>query len=155
LQPGSRVLEIGTGSGYQTAILCELTTAENEISGVHVWSVERNDTLSQEAARLLNGLGYYPHLATGDGAAGWPVGAPYDAILVTAAARAVPRPLWDQLAEGGRLVIPIGPANRHQTLWRITKYGRELVRQSLGGVRFVPFVSEILDDPRQRIELAD
>lgn len=153
LQPGLRVLEIGTGSGYQTAILCELTTRPDEIRGQNVWSVERYDRLSLQAERTLHGLGYRPHLATGDGAAGWPHAAPYDAIIVTAAATALPRPLWNQLADGGRLVIPIGPANQGQMLWLVIKQGRELVRRSLGGVRFVPFISPILDDPQQRIEL--
>jgi protein-L-isoaspartate(D-aspartate) O-methyltransferase len=155
LKPGLRVLEIGTGSGYQTAILCELTSRVEEVRGNHVWSIERNDTLSLQAATLLNKLGYWPHLVTGDGAAGWPAAAPFDGILVTAAASAVPRPLWDQLADGGRMVIPIGSPNRKQTLWLVTREGRTLVRQSLGGVRFVPFVSDILNDAQQRIELRD
>jgi protein-L-isoaspartate(D-aspartate) O-methyltransferase len=155
LQPGQRVLEVGTGSGYQTAILCELSSSPNEELGRNVWSVERYARLSQQAARVLHSLGYRPHLATGDGAAGWPAAAPFDAIMVTAAATALPRPLWEQLADGGRLVIPIGPANQGQTLWLIVKQGRRLLRRSLGGVRFVPFISPILDDPVQRIELGD
>jgi protein-L-isoaspartate(D-aspartate) O-methyltransferase len=152
LQPGLRVLEIGTGSGYQTAILCELNTRPDEVRGQNVWSLERYDRLSQRAARVLHELGYRPHLAVGDGAAGWRAAAPYDGIIVTAAANALPRPLWDQLADGGRLVIPIGPSSRGQTLWLIIKEGRRMIRRALGGVRFVPFVSPILDDPRQRIE---
>lgn len=155
LQPGLRVLEIGTGSGYQTAILCELTAHTDEVRGTNVWSVERSEALSRQAGKVLHELGYRPHLALGDGAAGWPEAAPYDAIMVTAAAPALPRPLWDQLAEGGRLVIPIGPANRGQMLWLVVKQGRELVRRALGGVRFVPFVSPILHDARQRIEFMD
>jgi protein-L-isoaspartate(D-aspartate) O-methyltransferase len=153
LHPGLRVLEIGTGSGYQTAILCALTARGDEAPGSSVWSVERYARLSQHAASVLHSLGYYPHLAVGDGAAGWPLAAPYDAIMVTAAAPALPRPLWEQLAENGRLAIPIGSPDQGQTLWLVAKQGGRLVRRSLGGVRFVPFVSPNLDDPEQRIEL--
>jgi protein-L-isoaspartate(D-aspartate) O-methyltransferase len=157
LRPGDRVLEIGTGSGYQTAILCELTTAydweRDEGRGHSVWSVERYERLAQQAARALYHLDYHPHLSIGDGAAGWPVAAPFDAVIVSAAAPALPRPLWNQLAEGGRLVIPVGPPDKGQLLWLVVKHGHRLMRRSLGGVRFVPFVSPILDDPAQRIEL--
>jgi protein-L-isoaspartate(D-aspartate) O-methyltransferase len=73
--------------------------------------------------------------------------------MVTAAATAVPRPLWDQLDDDGRMVIPVGPSSRGQTLWLIIRQGRRMIRRALGGVRFVPFVSPILDDPQQRIEL--
>jgi protein-L-isoaspartate(D-aspartate) O-methyltransferase len=152
LYPGLRVLEIGTGSGYQTAILCELTARPDEVRGQNVWSVERYPTLARQSASVLVSLGYRPHLFVGDGAAGWPPAAPYDAVIVTAAAPALPRPLWEQLADGGRLVIPIGPVNEGQTLWLVIRRGRQMVRRSLGGVRFVPFVSPILDDPYQRIE---
>jgi protein-L-isoaspartate(D-aspartate) O-methyltransferase len=153
LQPGLRVLEVGTGSGYQTAILCELTARADEVRGENVWSVERYETLAQQAVRVLVGLGYRPHIYVGDGAAGLPAHAPYDAVMVTAAAPALPRPLWDQLADGGRLVIPVGPANGGQTLWLVVKQGRQLVRRALGGVRFVPLISPILDHPTGRIEL--
>lgn len=153
LQPGLRVLEIGTGSGYQTAMLCELTAYEDEVPGTHVWSLERYPLLSQQAAGVLHALGYRPHLVIGDGAAGWPSAAPYDAMIVTAAAPALPRALWDQLADGGRLVIPLGPAHEGQMLWLIIRQGQRMICHTLGGVRFVPFVSPILDDPRQRIEV--
>jgi len=153
LRPGQRVLEIGTGSGYQTAILCELTTAQNDVLGQNVWSVERYEKLGGQAARVLFDLGYRPHLSIGDGAAGWPFAAPYDAIIVSAAAPALPRPLWDQLADGGRLVIPIGDSSNGQMLWLVVKQQRQMLRRSLGGVRFVPFISPILDDYQQRIEL--
>jgi len=147
LRPGLRVLEIGTGSGYQTAILCELSSRPDELRGQNVWSVERYSSLAEQAANRLRALGYRPHLAVGDGAAGWPNAAPYDAVMVTAAATALPRALWDQLADGGRLVMPIGPVDQGQTLWLLVKQGRRMERRSLGGVRFVPFISEILDDP--------
>jgi protein-L-isoaspartate(D-aspartate) O-methyltransferase len=152
LQPGLRVLEIGTGSGYQTAILCELTAHPEFVRGENIWSVERYETLARQAAKVLTFLGYRPHLFVGDGAAGWRDAAPYDAVMVTAAAPALPRPLWDQLADGGRLVIPIGSPNQGQELWLVVKQGRHMVRRALGGVRFVPFISPILDDATQRIE---
>jgi protein-L-isoaspartate(D-aspartate) O-methyltransferase len=155
LRPGLRVLEVGTGSGYQTAILCELTAREDHMPGGNVWSVERYATLANQAGKVLYALGYRPQLQVGDGAMGWPEMAPYDAIMVTAAASALPRPLWDQLVDGGRLVIPIGAANRGQMLWLVVKQGRQLVRRALGGVRFVPLISPILDDPLQRLELND
>lgn len=155
LRPGLRVLEIGTGSGYQTAILCELTSSAAEIRGEHVWSLERYPSLAEQAARALHSLGYRPHLSVGDGAAGWSIAAPYDGIMVTAAAPALPRPLWDQLADGGRLVIPIGPPDHGQMLWLVVKQGREMVRHALGGVRFVPLISPILDEPAERIEFRD
>lgn len=149
LEPGTRVLEIGTGSGYQTAILCELTRVAREVPGACVWSVERHGDLAQQAGRVLAQLGYAPHLQLGDGAAGWPAAAPYDAIIVTAGATAVPLPLWHQLAEGGRMVIPVGMTPDEQMLWRLVKSGHEVVRQPLGPVRFVPLVSPILDNPSQ------
>lgn len=153
LSPGMRVLEVGTGSGYQTAILCELTAREDQVPGESVWSVERYQKLVTQSGQVLYALGYRPHLQLGDGALGWPEMAPYDAIMVTAAASALPRPLWDQLADGGRLVIPIGSANDGQKLWLVVKQGRQIVRRPLGGVRFVPLISPILDDPSQRIEV--
>jgi protein-L-isoaspartate(D-aspartate) O-methyltransferase len=153
LKPGLRILEVGTGSGYQTAILCELTARVDRVSGENIWSVERYDTLSAQAQKVLNELGYYPHLFVADGAAGWPRAAPYDAIMVTAAASALPRPLWEQLADGGRLVIPIGPPEEGQALWLVVKRGNRLARRMLGGVRFVPLISPLLDDPDQRIEI--
>jgi protein-L-isoaspartate(D-aspartate) O-methyltransferase len=153
LQSGLRVLEVGTGSGYQTAILCELTARPDHVPGESVWSVERYETLATQAGKVLYALGYRPHLQVGDGAYGWLEAAPYDAIMVTAAASALPRPLWDQLADGGRLVMPIGAVNQGQMLWLVVKQGRQMVRRALGGVRFVPLISPILDNPQQRIEL--
>lgn len=152
LQPGVRVLEVGTGSGYQTAILCELTAHADEVRGQRVWSLERYPSLAAQADAVLRGLGYRPHLAVGDGALGLPAAAPYDAIVVTAAAVALPRPLWEQLADGGRMVIPIGPEGGGQMLWLVIRQGRKMVRQRLGGVRFVPLISPVLDDPAERIE---
>lgn len=154
LRAGNRVLEIGTGSGFQTAILCELVAAPDRPMGDTVWSVERFATLASRAAELLRRLGYAPHLRVGDGAAGWPEAAPFDAIIVTAAARAVPRPLWEQLRAGGRMVIPVGATPEDQELWLLVRGEGRLLRRPLGPVRFVPLVSPILDDPLQCIRLS-
>jgi len=129
-----KVLEIGTGSGYQTAILARLAD--------WVYSVERLPELSRRAQAVLEKLGIFNlNLKVGDGTKGWPEHAPYDAIIVTAGAPHLPQPLTEQLAEGGRLVIPVG--DRHvQTLLRITRRGDRLVREDLGGCRFVDLVGE-------------
>ncbi|HID72737.1 TPA: protein-L-isoaspartate(D-aspartate) O-methyltransferase, partial [Candidatus Micrarchaeota archaeon] len=101
LKGTERVLEIGTGSGYQTAILCELAR--------EVFSVERIPELAMGAGERLGALGYRNfHISVGDGTLGWPEEAPFDGIIVTGGIPRVPDPLWDQLAEGGRLVAPIG-----------------------------------------------
>ncbi len=129
-----KVLEIGTGSGYQTAILARLAD--------WVYSVERLPELSRRAQTILEKLGIFNlNLKVGDGTQGWPEHAPYDAIIVTAGAPQVPQPLTEQLAEGGRLVIPVG--DRHlQSLLRITRRGDQLLREDLGGCRFVDLVGE-------------
>ncbi len=117
-EPGHKVLEIGTGSGFQTAILCELTAPKASAWGA-VYSVERYESLAQRATATLSSLGMR-HVRAGDGAAGWPDAAP-DGIIVTAAARCLPRPLWDQLAPDGRMVVPIGGEYGEQTLWRLER----------------------------------
>src|SRR5262249_21394556 len=101
-RPGERILEIGTGSGYQAAILAEL--------GAHVITIERLPTLAESARHVLGALGYLDRITIelADGTLGWPAGAPYDAIVVSAAAPGIPRPLLEQLAPDGRLVLPIG-----------------------------------------------
>lgn len=153
LAPGDRVLEIGTGSGYQTAILCELTAQPDRQpdapAGDTVYSIERFEVLERRAAAALAELGYRPHVRVGDGAAGWPEAAPFAGIIVSAAAPHVPRPLWDQLAEGGRLILPVGDTWGDQELWLVRKHEGKLRIRRMGGVRFVPLVSPILDDPRQ------
>jgi protein-L-isoaspartate(D-aspartate) O-methyltransferase len=154
LQPGDRVLEIGTGSGFQTAILCELVVLAGGRKGETVWSVERFAALAQRAAEVLRQLGYAPHLLVGGGAAGWPAAAPYDAIIVTAAPSALPRPLYEQLRAGGRMVVPIGSTPDNQELWLVVREEGRLLRRPLGPVRFVPLVSPLLDDPSQVIELS-
>jgi len=134
LTPASKVLEIGSGCGYQTAILAELAG--------EVYSVEYVPELSQRAAETLVGLGYTNvHLRVGDGWQGWPEHAPYDGVIVTAAAAEWPLPLVEQLAAGGRILIPIGPAGWDQFLWQGVKKGGELHKRRISPVRFVPLVS--------------
>jgi protein-L-isoaspartate(D-aspartate) O-methyltransferase len=132
LKGHERVLEIGTGSGYQAAVLAELAQ--------HVVTVERHAELSREAARVLAECGY-PNVecVVGDGTQGWPDGAPYDAILVAAAAARVPSALGEHLAEGGTLVIPVG-ASDGQVLEAYHKIGGKLHAEPLTGCRFVPLV---------------
>jgi protein-L-isoaspartate(D-aspartate) O-methyltransferase len=132
---GSRALEIGTGSGYQAAILAEL--------GAEVTSVERHAELSSSAARRLADAGYDGvRLVVGDGTRGWPAGAPYDAVIVTAAGPSVPQPLLDQLSpEGGKLVMPVG-TRVHQELTVVERRGSEYVRSGRDPVVFVPLIGE-------------
>lgn len=153
LQPGERVLEVGTGSGFQTAILCELVQAAGAQIGATVYSVERFGGLAKKAQARLNALGYFPHIRSGDGALGWPDAETFDAILVTAAPVALPRPLWEQLRDGGRMVIPVGPLEGEQQLWRLRKERARVLGTRLGAVRFVPLISPVLANPEQRIEL--
>jgi protein-L-isoaspartate(D-aspartate) O-methyltransferase len=139
LSGSEHVLEIGTGSGYQTAILAELAH--------HVTSVERHVELSERAEAVLSELGYTNIvLAVGDGTLGWPERAPYDRIVVTAAADRVPPALSEQLAERGILVIPLG-SSESQTLEALHKVDGRLVGQSIAGCRFVPLVGA--QQPRQ------
>jgi protein-L-isoaspartate(D-aspartate) O-methyltransferase len=132
---GARVLEIGTGSGYQAAILAEL--------GAGVVSVERHAELSESAGRRLADAGYEGvRLVVGDGTHGWPAGAPYDAVLVTAAGPSVPKPLLDQLSpEGGKLVMPVGTRG-HQELTVVERRGENLIPSLRDPVVFVPLIGE-------------
>jgi protein-L-isoaspartate(D-aspartate) O-methyltransferase len=131
LKRGDKVLEIGTGSGYQAAILAMLTD--------QVYSVEIIPELAQSAAERLKRLGYTNvHVKEGDGYYGWEEYAPYDAIVVTAAPDHVPQPLVQQLKDGGRLVIPVGPPGGYQSLWQITRKGDRVESKNITGVLFVP-----------------
>ena len=135
IQEGQRVLEIGTGSGYQAAVLAEL--------GVDVYTIEIIPELAQEARERLNRLGYTEiHTKTADGYFGWEENGPFEAIIVTAAPDHLPQPLANQLAEGGRLIIPIGPVGAFQTLWLFEKIDGELQATNMGGVRFVPLTGD-------------
>ncbi|MFP4057205.1 MAG: protein-L-isoaspartate(D-aspartate) O-methyltransferase [Candidatus Brocadiia bacterium] len=132
LRGGERVLEVGTGSGYQTAILAKLAG--------EVYSVERIAELSEQAARVLRELGCENvHLRVGDGTLGWPAEGPFDRILVTAGAPAIPQPLKDQLAPGGCLVMPVG-GRGGQTLTRLERRGERFRSKALGGCVFVKLV---------------
>lgn len=131
VEPGDKVLEIGTGSGYQAAVLAQM--------GVQVYTVEIIPELAERAQGVLKDLGYSNvEVLNADGYFGWEEQAPYDAIIVTAAPDHLPQPLASQLKEGGRLVIPIGPIGAVQTLWQFEKVNDELEATNLGGVRFVP-----------------
>lgn len=132
LSPSDRVLEIGTGSGYQAAVLRRLAA--------HVVTVERIGALADEAAARLARLGVdHVEVHTADGTLGWPDGAPYDAVVVTAGGPEVPPPLRGQLADGGRLVAPVGP--RHaQELVRVRRRGDRTECEDLGPVAFVPLL---------------
>jgi protein-L-isoaspartate(D-aspartate) O-methyltransferase len=136
LEPGDKVLEIGTGSGYQAAVLAELGTVE-------VYSIEIIPELAERAANDLQQAGYTDVVTMhGDGYFGWEEHAPFDAIIVTAAPDHLPPPLTEQLAPGGVIVIPIGPPGGYQTLWQFRVEDGELVSYNLGAVSFVPFTRE-------------
>ena len=144
LKPGDRVLEVGYGSGYQTAILCELTAAPDQALGETVYAIEGLATLAQRGEATLRRLGYFPHLRAGDGAAGWPEAAPFAAIIVAAATPSLPPALVEQLDEGGRMLAPVGDYDAQQ-LWLVRKTKGEIMIEDLGGVRFVPLISTLVD----------
>lgn len=139
LQPDDRVLDVGTGSGYAAAVIASIVA--------EVWSIERHPSLAATAATTLASLGMdHVHVVTGDGTRGWPPAAPFDAICVAAATRRRPRALLDQLADGGRIVIPIGDASGQQELLRIQRRGDSLDERRIIPVRFVPLVEGPSDD---------
>ncbi|MFH1530715.1 MAG: protein-L-isoaspartate(D-aspartate) O-methyltransferase [Pseudomonadota bacterium] len=136
LRPEDRVLEIGTGSGYQAAILGELVR--------EVFSIEIVEPLGEQARETLKVLGYENvHVRIGDGTAGWPEEAPFDKIMLTAAPVEVPKPLLEQMAVGGLLVAPVGEHSQELVLIRRHEQGWE--RRSLLGVRFVPMTGRALE----------
>ncbi|MCK0109201.1 protein-L-isoaspartate(D-aspartate) O-methyltransferase [Flavobacteriaceae bacterium S0825] len=131
---GDKILEIGTGSGYQAAVLCEL--------GAKVYSIERQQELFKKTSKFLPRLGYRPKkLIFGDGYKGLPEEAPFDGIVVTAGAPFVPKPLLAQLKVGGRLVIPVGDDVQVMTLY-IRKGAKEFEKHELGDFRFVPLLED-------------
>jgi protein-L-isoaspartate(D-aspartate) O-methyltransferase len=135
VEAGHKVLEIGTGSGYQAAVLAEMD--------LEVYTVEIIPELAERALGTLEQLDYEDAtVRNADGYFGWEEHAPYDAIIVTAAPDHLPQPLAQQLKEGGRLVIPIGPIGAVQTLWLFEKIEGELEATNLGAVRFVPLTGE-------------
>lgn len=135
LEPDDKVLEIGTGSGYQAAILSGLVD--------EVYTVEIIKELADSAAERLAALGYdNVAVKNADGYYGWEEHAPYDAIIVTAAPDHVPPPLTAQLKYGARLIIPVGPQGGFQVLWQITRQGDQVQAQEITGVRFVPLTGE-------------
>ncbi len=134
LRGHERVLEIGAGTGYQTAILAEMA--------LDVFAVERLPELMQAVAKRLEGLGYLNvHLSVGNGTLGWPEHAPYDAILVSAGAPGIPEPLIAQLGEGGRMVLPIGDPQA-QMLTLVEKRRGGLHRQEIASCAFVPLIGQ-------------
>lgn len=133
LKPGDRVLEIGSGSGYQAAVLAELVK--------EVYTIEIIRTLGERARNTLAQLGYKNvHVRIGDGYKGWPEAAPFDAVIVTCAPEKVPKALVDQLREGGVMVVPVGLQGEIQKLVRGVKTGGVLKTESVMHVRFVPMV---------------
>jgi protein-L-isoaspartate(D-aspartate) O-methyltransferase len=136
LKGGEKVLEVGAGSGYAAAVLAEM--------GTKVFAIERIEALVEQARANLRAAGYDTvNLICGDGSQGWAAEAPFDAILVSAGANKMPGPLIDQLAIGGRMVIPVGARPSDQELIRVTRVAQDDVREErLCGVRFVPLIED-------------
>lgn len=135
LKPGAKVLEIGTGSGYQAAILDSM--------GMEVYTMEIVEPLATEATARLASMGYKKiSVRNADGYYGWEEQAPFDAIIVTCAPDHIPPPLVQQLADGGRMVLPVGPPGGYQSLWLVEKQGGQVTTSNLGAVRFVPLTGE-------------
>lgn len=139
VEEGFKVLEIGTGSGYQAAVLAEI--------GCQVFTVEVIKILADTAQERLKSLGYPEiNVRWGDGYFGWKEEAPFDSIIVTCAIDHVPPPLIEQLKEGGKMVIPVGPPYSLQTLWLFTKEKDQLTSENLGVVIFVPLLREVREE---------
>ena len=136
LRPEDRVLEIGTGSGYQAAVLADIVK--------EVYTIEIRKPLAESASKRLHELGYKNiQVRCADGYFGWEEVAPFDAVMVTAASNHIPPPLLKQLKEGGRLIIPVGSTTFHQTLTLVIKEKGDLQVEQLGGVLFVPLIGEV------------
>lgn len=134
LSGAERVLEIGTGSGYQAAILAELAK--------ELYTIERLEKLSRASEELLLSLGYKNiHFKSADGTLGWPEEAPFDRVIITAASSIIPSPLTDQLKDGGKLLIPLGESFA-QTLTLVTKKGNRLESENICGCVFVPLIGK-------------
>ena len=137
LKATDRVLEIGTGSGYQAAVLAEIVA--------EVFTIEIREPLAKESGRLLKDLGYEnTHVRHADGYFGWPEKAPFDAVIITAAVNHIPPPLLQQLKDGGKLILPLGSTTFYQTLTLVTKKGDDFRMVQMGPVRFVPMTGEAL-----------
>lgn len=142
VEPADKVLEIGTGSGYQAAVLASITD--------QVYTIEIRPSLEERARRALKAEGYSTvEVRLGDGYFGWPEAAPFDAILITAAVDHLPPPLLDQLAEGGRLVVPLGSTRYFQSLTVVEKRGGEFRSRTLAEVQFVPMVGQATKGPSE------
>ena len=146
LEVGNKVLEVGAGSGWHAATVAEIvapTDAPKEKWG-HVYTVEIVSELAENARKTIEKAGYGDRVTVicGDGSLGCPKEAPYDRVLVTAAAPSIPKPLTDQLKSGGVLVIPVGGIYLYQTLVRVRKIDEELREENLGGVAFVPLIGK-------------
>ena len=136
LAPNYKVLEVGTGSGYQAAVLSEIVA--------EVYTIEIIEPLAENATKRFEKLGYNNiHSKWGDGYSGWPEASPFDAIIITAAAPKIPRPLIRQLKNGGRIVLPLGASPRSQKLIVLTKNDGTLERTDIGSVIFVPMTGEV------------
>lgn len=133
IRPGDKILEIGTGSGYQACILVEL--------GARVYTIEYNRVLYEQTKHFLPEMGYKPYFFYGDGSKGLPAKAPFNKIIVTAGAPVIPKSLTDQLADGGILIIPVGDRDS-QRMIRIRKAGDKLLKEEFANFAFVPLLGE-------------
>jgi protein-L-isoaspartate(D-aspartate) O-methyltransferase len=133
IKPGSKILEVGTGSGYQSVILATM--------GCRVFTIERHIDLLERARAMFEHFGFHIASKAGDGTIGWPQYAPYDGILVTAGAPMVPKPLKDQLLDGGKIVVPVGD-REYQKLVVMKRAGQQFVTREIDGFKFVPLVGK-------------
>jgi protein-L-isoaspartate(D-aspartate) O-methyltransferase len=146
LEVGHKVLEIGGGSGWHAATIAEIVAPSNSTKEQwgHVYTVERIPELAAFAKNNIEKAGYQDRITVihSDGTLGYPEEAPYDRILVAAAGPAVPKPLVEQLKNGGVLLVPVGGSGFYQTLVRVKKQGDQTIEENLGGVAFVPLIGK-------------